>query len=331
MRTRDFRPSLGPSSSRNRLTLVVPVLDQGANTTVKTLLKGLDPRISTVLVDATADGDPRGRVQRAVDRLPGARRLDVTDRAAGPGHRRSEAIALALTQLDTDWVTVVDAGDFVVPGFHAAVLDAAVAVDAPLVGFNHTRVRGPVRVPESSHPTGAPTVREPAWRGLLGRGNRVGRLWSQLVHRSALEAVESPWLDPRLHHGAVVRLGWQLHLAAARSAAVTVPGYFRVNDHTTDDSPEALVGRVRAYQHAVDAARDHVHSGELVPEAVGAALRAVVRQARAEAEAGRRPSRQLVGLSEEIRASVGRRSLSRAWSTLDAAEQRLITDLPSVA
>lgn len=320
-----------PHSTQARLTLVVPVLDQGANTTVKTLLKGLDPRISTVLVDATADGDPRGRVQRAVDRLPGARRLDVTDRSAGPGHRRSEGIALALSGLETDWVTVVDAGDFVVPGFHREVLDAAVAVDAPLVGFNHTRVRGPVRVPESSHPTGVPTVREPAWRGLLGRGNRVGRLWCQLVHRSALEAVESPWLDPRLHHGAVVRLGWQLHLVAARSAAVTVPGYFRVNDHTTDESPEALVGRVRAYQHAVDAARDHVHSGELVPEAVGAALRAVCRQARADAESGRRPGRQLVGLSEEVRASVGRRSLARAWRTLDAADQQLITDLPSVA
>lgn len=337
----------GPAAPRPRLTVIVPVLGQGANTTAKTLRRGTDARVRHVFVDATTDGDPRGRVARAVERLPGSSLRSITERGQAAGARRAEAVGAALAELETDWFTVVDAGDFVVPGFHLRVLQAAEDLGAGLVGFSHTRVRGPVRVAEAEPDGVSGDVLVPAWRGLLGRGNRVGRLWAQLVHRSVLTELTGPWLEPRLHHGAGLQLGWRMHLAARSAATLRLPGYFRCNDFQTDTTASghttvagdttattgdpALLGRVRAHQQVIDLARQHVQAELLVPEAVGAALRTLCRQARAEVDRGAQPGRQLNALAQEVVTGVGRAALTRAYRALEPSERRTVAALSPVA
>ncbi|MVA75967.1 hypothetical protein GC722_08015 [Auraticoccus sp. F435] len=328
MSTRVAGPQQHPGA---RLTVVVPVLSSGANTTAKTLLRGTDERVEHLVVDATADADPRGRMQRAVGRLPRSRAAAIHDRTAGPGRRRAEAIALALADLRTDWVTVVDAGDFVAPGFHLRVLEAAEQLGAPLVGFGHTRVRGPVRVPEPATEDSSGVVVAPAWRGLVGRGHRVGRLWSQLVHRSLLDSPGAPVPDVRLHHGADHLLGWALHLAAGSSALVEVPGYYRTVHGDADTSEEALLGRVRGHQQAIDLARGHIRADVLVPEAVRAALRMICRLVLADLDAGSRPRPRLVELADEVMTGVGRRTLDAARAGLEPGDQRLLAALRPAA
>lgn len=171
----------------NDLTVIVTFhnLERQVRQTLQSVRAAAGERVEVLLVDdASTDRTPE-RLEQGLGLLPRAR-LHRCETNLGPSGARN----LAMSMVETEYLTFLDGDDFVARGYYPALLDSIVAAGCPMVRTDHIEVvgnrRSVRRVPDRNRGGRVGSPRE----SILPMDRRTAidhcNVWAGAYHRSLI-------------------------------------------------------------------------------------------------------------------------------------------------
>lgn len=253
-----------------RLSVIVPCfnVESYVGQTIASLRRNVGDGVEFVFVDDASADSTAAVLQQECDRLPGARIVTAPENVGLAAARN-----LGLEVSTGEYLTYLDADDFVAPGYYAELVSTIQRLSCDMVRTDHVRVSGRKRTVHRIVHSPRGRVMNP--RDAILPAERATSVdapnaWAGIYHRRLADR-------GLLHFEAGLRTcedrpwNWRLHLNAETFAVVGLLGLFYrrdVSNSLTQISDTRQFDFLKAFDHIVAYVSDDPDADRLMPKAV---------------------------------------------------------------